>query len=36
LDYIPSSEEIQKAIDMAQCDFFADFPDGLQTEIGEK
>jgi len=36
LDYVPSSEEIQKAIDMAQCDFFADFPDGLQTEIGEK
>ena len=36
LDYVPTKPQIQKAIDMAQCDFFADFPDGLQTEIGEK
>lgn len=36
LDYVPTKAQIQKAIDMAQCDFFADFPDGLQTEIGEK
>lgn len=36
LDYTPKPAQIKKAIDLAQCDFFNDMPDGLDTEIGEK
>lgn len=31
-----SDEEMQKALEMAECDFVFDFPNGMETEIGEK
>lgn len=36
LDYEPSQEEIEQAINGAQCQFIYEFPEGVQTEIGEK
>ncbi len=32
----PTLQDIQSALDLAQCQFIYDFKDGLQTEIGEK
>lgn len=36
LDYQPTQEELDTAIQWAQCQFIYDFPEGVQTEIGEK
>lgn len=36
LDYEPNAEELEQAIQGAQCQFIYEFPDGVQTEIGEK
>lgn len=36
LNYVPSDEELQNAIDNSWCDFIQDLPDGLETEIWEK
>lgn len=36
LDHEPSQEELEQAINGAQCQFIYEFPDGVQTEIGEK
>lgn len=32
----PEESELSKVITLAKCEFIYDFPDGLQTEIGEK
>ncbi len=36
LDYEPSEEELQNAIEWAQCQFINEFPDGINTQIWEK
>lgn len=36
LNYEPSDAEIQKVLSDAQCQFVLDFPDGLESQIGEK
>lgn len=36
LDYEPTMEELDAAIQWAQCQFIYEFPEGVQTEIGEK
>lgn len=36
LDHEPTEEEVKSAIEWAQCQFIYEFPDGVQTEIGEK
>ncbi len=36
LEYIPTDEELEKAVNAAQCQFIREFPQGLKTEIGEK
>lgn len=36
LDYDPTDEELNSAIQASQCQFIYEFPDGLKTEIGEK
>lgn len=36
LDYEPTKEAVDSAIEWAQCQYIYEFPDGVQTEIGEK
>lgn len=36
LDHEPSEKDLQDAIQWAQCQFIYEFPEGVQTQIGEK
>lgn len=36
LDHKPTTEEVENAIEQAQCQFIYEFKDKLLTEIGEK